>query len=184
LPLFGNVPITSLDQQINKTTIKAIVFGTIHFGAPVELFASEFQQYLKKENNAGEVIFVGRCGANQEDWIQAFQKEGIKVNVLGEQTVEQISKLLLSAQIGITSTPFLLTEKSGTVAAMLEHALPVICVAREWTVNGFEAKYLITDGICNYKKGSLSDFLNNKSVKNSQNIHLIARQFIQSLNAK
>jgi hypothetical protein len=184
LPLFGNIPVVSVDQQHDNTFIKVVVFGTIHFGAPLELFANEFHEYLKDKKKIAEVIFVGRCGAYQESWIRAFQKEGIKVNVLGEQTVEQISKLLLSAGIGITSTPFLLTEKSGTVAAMLEHELQVICVAREWTVSGFEPNYLITDGIFNYKKGSLSDFFNNKSVKNSQNIHSITRQFIQSLRAK
>jgi hypothetical protein len=184
LPLFGNVPVFAMDREYNNNSIKAIVFGSIHYGAPVELFASEFYRYLKGEQKTAEIIFVGRCGAEQENWILAFEKERINVRVLGEQMVEQISYELLSADFGITSTPFLLTGKSGTVAAMLEHELPVICVAREWTVDGFELNSSMNNGIVNYQKGNLFDFFNNVKVKNTQNIHSIARQFIQSLSSK
>jgi hypothetical protein len=32
------------------------------------------------------------------------------------------------ADLGVTTTPILLAEKSGTVAAMQEHELPVLCI--------------------------------------------------------
>ena len=44
----------------------------------------------------------------------------------GEQSVEKISQFFLSTDFGISSTPLSLIGKSASVAAMLDHGLPVI----------------------------------------------------------
>lgn len=45
---------------------------------------------------------------------------------IGEQPAERISQALQVLDFGITASPLALVGKSGTVAAMLEHGLPVI----------------------------------------------------------
>ena len=44
----------------------------------------------------------------------------------GELDEDEISQYLLALDYGLTSTPWDLVGKSGTIAAMVEHGLPVI----------------------------------------------------------
>jgi hypothetical protein len=45
---------------------------------------------------------------------------------VGEQPVGMLSALLQNADFGIAASPWQLIGKSGTVAAMLDHGLPVV----------------------------------------------------------
>lgn len=46
---------------------------------------------------------------------------------LGPQSVELISQLLLSCDVGLCTTPFNMVGKSGAAAAYIDHGLPVLC---------------------------------------------------------
>jgi hypothetical protein len=185
LPLFGNIPVLNKQDKDGKPTkLSFVVFGGIHYGAPIAEFAKQARIYAITNNIEIEVIFIGRCGAELESWIQICKTEGLRVSVLGEQSPMILSEVLSQSNIGITSTPFLLVEKSGTVAAMLEHGLSVICVARQWTVAGFS-----NDNIqSNVKLFNMSVFSHDSTLNSNSEQHNtvsnVTRQLIESLTKK
>jgi hypothetical protein len=73
-----------------------------------------------------------------QEWTSILDSEKIEYEVLGYCTDQEISKLLSSCDYGISTTPYLLVQKSGTIAALLEHKLPVLCVARKWEATQFD----------------------------------------------
>lgn len=137
LPLFGNIPVTVHPRsakalfEAEKRVIFA-VFGTIHKGAPVDQFVKEVSVFSQKTGTSAKLKIVGRCGAEQQRWTLAWNSAGLEVEQLGEQPACRVSEMLSSATVGITTNPCALVEKSGTVAAMREHGLNILCVAQPW----------------------------------------------------
>lgn len=145
LPLFSNIPISSesievVSQETSESsggrTISLVLFGAIHPGAPIEEFAREVAHYAQLNRVFVNLVMIGRCGDEQGRWAENWKAVGLPVEMLGEQSPEYVSKTLTNATLGITTTPALLLGKSGTVAAMQEHGLPVLCVARSWNPRG------------------------------------------------
>jgi hypothetical protein len=144
LPLFSNIPNLSKPKQYQSTTIqpvrlyngtciRMVLFGGIHPGAPVHKLAHDIAQYCSHNAVTATLTMVGRCGSEQEHWASIWKAFGLYVEQLGEQAPEYISELLLNSSIGIATTPAYLIGKSGTVAAMHNHGLPVICISAPWT---------------------------------------------------
>jgi hypothetical protein len=188
LPLFGNIPLMNDFREVNnlesvqsKKMFTIVIFGSIHYGAPIEAFSNSVSKHALSTNLDIEIVFIGRCGEEIKEWIAICKKKKIKIKVLGELVSPKISEVLSRANLGVTTTPFLLAEKSGTVAAMHEHELPVLCVSRLWEVEGlpedctpFGVQFFKGDDLSHYivaKKGKL---LNN-SISN------ISNQFLNSL---
>jgi glycosyltransferase involved in cell wall biosynthesis len=188
LPLFGNIPVVhsfskkeSLDSVTNQKIFTIALFGSIHYGAPIEDFATSVCKYAYKNNLDIEVVFIGRCGAALEQWITLCESKKITIKVFGEQPAAKISEVLRMADLGVTTTPLLLAEKSGTVAAMQEHGLPVLCVSRSWGVKGFSDEFTPLR-LKLFKGGKLSNYLVSKNesvVINS--ISRTSNQFLDSL---
>jgi hypothetical protein len=100
------------------------------------------------------LISAGRLGAGEKVWTEMSSTYGSRVPMLrvDEQPVQRISELLNSVDFGIATTPLALVGKSATVAAMLDHGLPVV-VNRDdcrWpapkTADGREAALVIRMG--------------------------------------
>jgi hypothetical protein len=75
------------------------------------------------------LILSGRTGTYGDEIWQKMQRDyGSRCAFLnlGEQPAELLSALLQSADFGIAASPWQLIGKSGTVAAMLDHGLPVV----------------------------------------------------------
>ena len=141
LPLFGNVPI---DKHANQTEIAALLPGTgikeanrgewwvgLFFGALHEQWKPEpfFSFLLRAARLAGRrvcLVSVGRSHGAQWNQVEKQYEREITFIDCGEQPVEIISALLQKADFGIAASPWGLIGKSGTVAAMLDHGLPVI----------------------------------------------------------
>jgi glycosyltransferase involved in cell wall biosynthesis len=126
LPLFGSVPIASSgspDRQTNNL-LRIGMFGSIHpEWSPDELFLQ-----LQKLEKLIEISHIGRIGPGEAIWSEMAKKfqSQIRFRRLGETSHERISRYLLSLDLGLATTPLSLIGKSSTVAAMLEHGLPVI----------------------------------------------------------
>jgi hypothetical protein len=188
LPLFGNIPVLhsfsekeSLDSIPRHKLFTIVLFGSIHYGAPIEAFATCVSEYASSNNLDIEIVFIGRCGAAIQQWIVVCEVHNFAIKVLGEQPAAKISEVLLMADMGVTTTPILLTEKSGTVGAMQEHGLPVLCVSRSWEVKGFSDEFTPL-GLELFKGGKLSNYLvskNGSPVINS--ISRTSNQFLDSL---
>ena len=168
LEQFGNIMVikgtpAKLHYKIKNLKPKLVfaIFGSIHEGAPIDDFIYQLKIYSYIKNIEIEFLFVGRCGNFIKNWIDKLKYADISVKILGEQSIYQISKILNSTDVGITTTPMLLTQKSGTVAAMLEHGLPVVCVAKSWQVKSFSAEN-IPKSVILFKRDETIDFLSLK----------------------
>jgi hypothetical protein len=147
LPLFGNVPITSGDfSRVAGLWAKAgitpenrrewwvgLFFGSLHPEWKSEPFLSRLETAALAAGKKICLVLAGRAGASGEmTWSRMEHDYDSRVTMIraGEQPVEIISALLQNADFGIAASPWQLIGKSGTVAAMLDHGLPVL-VTRE-----------------------------------------------------
>jgi hypothetical protein len=169
LPLFSNIPlkINPSNNYVgksgfkNKENISLVLFGSIHKNAQIQQFASELKSYSNKISKNIKLIILGRSGEEAAKWSQEFRKLNMEVILAGEQADINISKLLCDADFGITTSAFDIIEKSGSVAAMVEHGLNVICVANELNTNRMPNSNRIK-GIFNYTAGNLESFFESK----------------------
>ncbi|WP_114751770.1 glycosyltransferase family protein [Pleomorphovibrio marinus] len=166
----------------NKNKISLVLFGSIHPGAPVEEFASEIFRTWKQKEIEVQLTIIGRSGDLRKKWTSSFRSVGIEVRLLGEQSPEHISKVLDNSTMGITTTPFALIEKSGTIAAMLTHGLPIICVSSSWEVRKI-GKIQLSIDVYEYKVGQLHLIPPNGEKKNNNTpcIRGVSRKFTESL---
>jgi glycosyltransferase involved in cell wall biosynthesis len=170
LPLFSNIPTTYKNlgnnfiqtaSQDNEKNISFVVFGTVHPSSPVEVFAKEAANYAQKNNLKISIIFIGRSGAELNRWVNVLESEGLSVKLLGEQPPDTISKVLSTSSIGISTSSIAYIEKSGSVVAMIEHGLPVICISKSEKL--LDMQYVAPPyGILEYKSGNLEECLNMK----------------------
>jgi hypothetical protein len=186
LPLFANIPNTNLTKQEaipseKSNTISLVIFGSIHAGAPVEEFAQDAAQYARENATTVKLTMVGRCGKEQETWATIWRAVGLPVEILGEQTPHDISRVLSEASLGVATTPVDVIGKSGTAAAMLEHGLPVLCVAHPWFPIGI-APTQPPSRVRVYKEGNFETYLIGKIPILSANASAeIARKLMDSL---
>jgi glycosyltransferase involved in cell wall biosynthesis len=189
LPLFSNIPkIYKEHEELNpnqplklRKAITFVLFGSIHPNAPVEDFIEDVSAYATKNGVKMTLIIVGRCGVRQEYWSKLWESAGMYVNILGEQSVDIISKILRTASIGISTTPVLQIEKSGAVAAMRENGLPVICVAYPWQPKEFK-EIPAPSGVITYKKGNLDELFEiTLDIPVANGVNDICDQFITAL---
>ncbi|MFD3002767.1 hypothetical protein ACFS7Z_20515 [Pontibacter toksunensis] len=187
LPLFTNIPPTdALPEQLIGMLKKEkpntwVLFGTIHPGAPVEFFANEVSELVREGMVLSSLTIVGRCGTEQEYWAHVWKDAGLVINILGEQSSEQISLIMSRASLGIVTTPAALAEKSGAVAAMLSHNLPVLCVSKFWK----PPVHLLVEppsGVMEYIPGNLKACLQKRQIIDSSNtVANVSRQFVDSI---
>ncbi|MEO6257731.1 MAG: hypothetical protein ABIO82_03515 [Ginsengibacter sp.] len=139
LPLFSNISFAK-DSKIKKEdntlshskSVFIVHFGLIHPGALITHFARETMDYGREKKINFILRIIGRGGSEQINWEKICANEGLETEILGEQSFETISEILSSAALGITTNPLELVEKSGSVAAMIEHGLPVLSVSKSW----------------------------------------------------
>lgn len=183
LPLFGNIPVTSkIPGEKNNSFINLVIFGTIHPDAQAGPPAKEAAHYSKKYGVKINLIFIGRCGIKEQHWSSVWKSHGVSVEHMGEQTAEKVSEVLSNATYGISTCNLSLIEKSGTVAAMREHGLPVICVADRWQVTDVGGLSTLA-GVSEYRLGNLEAlFLNHKHKLSIENtLEIVSKKFINDL---
>jgi len=189
LPLFSNMPVNnnslrkadecSTPSQLRK--ISLVLFAGIHSGAPAQQFAKDVAVHSNQIEEQIKLIIIGRASIEQKRWADIWQSEGLPVEVLGELPPESVSAVFSNASAGITTTPFVLAEKSGAVAAMREHGLPVICVSYRWTPRGINVKQ-VPVGIVEYPKWDIASYLSGTNGRRTASkISDISSRFINSL---
>jgi len=182
LPLFSNIPVVSRatpDVTENKE-MRIVSFGSIHPNALIEKFANEAAHYCKKTDREIILTIIGRAGTHQNEWIAVWEKAGLKAELLGELPPEKVSKVLSTSFKGLTSTPFVMSEKSGSVAAMREHNVPVICIADPYHPSGFN--FHPPEGILEYSRNGFENCITYKSTfQYSYNVSVIALMFLNEL---
>jgi hypothetical protein len=187
LPLFTNIPKSGVNGFPVKTSpadaasISLVVFGKIHSEAPISQLAGEAADLSKAEGRTFSLTLIGRCGEEKDRWVNAWRSAGLPVYELGEQPPEKVSRVLSEAAMGIATTAYAVVEKSGAVAAMKEHGLPVLCVSPSWRPRGVRALEP-PEGIMEYREGNLRTCLHVRSFSGSgHQLPEIAKQLETSL---
>jgi glycosyltransferase involved in cell wall biosynthesis len=138
LPLFGNIPLAR-EQRSDwlESTLKLnergehwifALFGTLHPIWPPEPLFSYLTEAAEQSGKRVIIAGIGRIGPGETLWNRLTCEYGdvFRFVHLGEQPAERISEFLQAADFGIAASPWDLIGKSGTVASMIEHGLPVI----------------------------------------------------------
>jgi hypothetical protein len=181
LPIISNIPIHNqeLNAKNDNSNLQLLLFGYISPGAPINEFISEIFAWSQKQGKTLEFLFAGRNGNALKDWISALDSFRISYKVIGVLDITELSDLMSTVSIGIATTPYLLYEKSGSIAAMLKHGLPVLNVAVDWDPE-IDIHFEIKENILEYKQGVLNTFFENNFNKRiySKRLHEVAVQFI------
>lgn len=177
LPLFGNIPNLFQPEARSEHLINIAVFGGIHRGAKLKKMVKELPK-----NNRYKFHFIGSNGSQQADWVEILNKKNLDCELYGWMGTRDVSKVLSKCQWGLSSTPYYLSEKSGSAAAMLEHNLTVFCIAGKWKPRNIKPKILTNDSIIKWKsKLDLQKFIENDQCNSRYNIEVIGRNFIDEL---
>lgn len=188
LPLFSNIPVVSrqnsqfITDQSNSQQIRFVFFGGIFPNAPIDQFAAEVAAYAKNRQKTIDLTLIGRSGPEQAVWISAWRDRGLPVQVLGEQSPAQISTVLSKSSIGLSTTPVALAGKSGAIAAMHAHGLPVFSVAAPWYPRQAHTLPQAV-GVTTYSVGNLEEAMEYQFSMPSSHLAIneIAAQFISNL---
>lgn len=152
LPLFGNTPLHDgggagwLDREVSAAGLDNRgafwvfgFFGSLHPVWPPEPIFSHLREASQRHGRKIVIVSIGRLGGGESLWdsLAARYAGWFTFVRLGERSAEQVSDFLQWIDFGIGTTPWAIIGKSGTVAAMLDHGVPVI-VNRDDARFGFE----------------------------------------------
>ena len=145
LPLFGSVPIVQAEklERRNDHVLRLGMFGSIYpEWSPNELFAQ-----LLNLHQPIQFSHIGRIGPGESVWTDLTERygSGMEINRLGERSLEDLSRFFSSIDFGVATTPQLLIGKSSSVAAMLDHGLPVIVNRNDVHFRGYEENGLTSE---------------------------------------
>lgn len=181
LPLFSNIPVDIETKKIiKKNTIRFVLFGNIQPYSYVNYLVEELASFSNKKGVFFNLILLGRNGNLKGKWIKLWKQAGHTIEDYGEQTKGEVSKILHSVDIGLSTTPYLQIEKSGTTAAMKEHELPIICIGRSWTPRKVNIDFHIK-GVFEYCGQDVERVLAFKEIGASNSLGSITKQFINTL---
>ncbi|HTP40147.1 MAG TPA: hypothetical protein VMI92_11300 [Steroidobacteraceae bacterium] len=144
LPLPGNIPRrpTSAAQaraallqrlglaaEADSGLYLAGVFGSIHPEWEDHRSLEQLGTALHRQGRRLVLLQIGHAGPVGDaiwDRVALRLEPHIPCTRLGGMSPEQISTLLAGLDLGIATSPWRLIEKSGTVAAFVEHDIPVL----------------------------------------------------------
>ncbi|MGQ7947227.1 hypothetical protein [Flavobacterium sp. WC2509] len=174
LPICGNIPVTTIKNESNEFT-QFVLFGTIHPGAPFKDFVEDLITHSNRFKKPIKFIFIGKNGSELTTFTTLLESFNICHEVLGLQSENTISEVLINSDFGISTTPYFQTEKSGVYAAYKEHQINTISVSRKWTPT--KGQYTIPQ-IIKYKKNNLNIIPTDVE---AFNLDSLANQFINSI---
>jgi hypothetical protein len=105
----------------------------------------------------------------------------IQFQRFGEQSFENISQFFLSVDFGVATTPLSLIGKSSTVAAMLDHGLPVIVSRNDVHFRRIAAENRASERLISVNESFLDRVNTVKRLNPEPSLPKIARQFLDDL---
>lgn len=202
LPMFGSIPITAhkgddwLFAEIGKAGVVvtrnnrddfwlAGFFGAMHPIWPPEPLISRLCQAAADKNRRLVLLSAGQMGGGEALWAQMEARYAPDVTFvcLGPQPVERVSEYFNSLDFGIATSPWSLIGKSSSVAAMLEHGLPVIVNRDDAKFSGVSEATLNDEPLLHRMDGQLVQKLVTglNHSQSASRLTLTVQQFISSL---
>jgi hypothetical protein len=155
------------------------LFGSIHpEWSPEELFAR-----LQAFGKPIQVYHIGRIGPGESLWNEVAQRYEAEIQFrrFGEQSLENISQFFLSLDFGVATTPLSLIGKSSTVAAMLDHGLPVIVNRNDVHFRGILEENLASERLISVDESFIDRLRTVKRLNPEPSLPRIASQFLDDL---
>ena len=138
LPLFENIGVYPSFAEHRPEEWTFVFFGSLRPGWDLHPLLERIESARAVSGKTRcRFVSIGRLGAFGESAWMAMQKNAPGSFIFerrGELSSEAVSRELQSADFGIAAAPFHLLGKSGAVAAMRAHGLPVI-------VSRFQTEY-------------------------------------------
>jgi len=119
--------------------IMAGVFGAVHPEWADALVLQRLQLSCAAQGRQLVLLHMGRAGvAGNALWQQLRSTLAGKVPLhsLGELPPRELSEVLRGLDMGLATTPWALAGKSSTIAAMLEHGVPVLVTRNDYQLRG------------------------------------------------
>jgi hypothetical protein len=130
LPLFGNIPVVPHERPRREDEWVFVFFGSLRRGWEPEPLLSKIDSARAAAGKKScRFLSIGRLGEHGESVWEKMKGGGYENFVFekrGELDPPRISRSLQECDFGIAVSPLHLLGKSGAVAAMREHGLPVI----------------------------------------------------------
>ncbi len=153
LPLFGNLPVESGDRALARRillaahapaldpdrTVVAGWFGTVHpeWDGPETI--ARLATAVRDSGRELALVALGRTGAGGATLaatLRARPLAGATLVELGEVAPADASRALAAFDLALSANPVALVPKSGTVAACLDHGVPVLVSRDDWQPRG------------------------------------------------
>lgn len=152
LPLPGNIPVVEPESGWLETTMRsnrligpesfarddwwvAGVFGTIHPHWDAAQWIEQLCDLAREQRKRLLVLHLGYTPeAGAAAWKRLANDYAARgaFLALGAQSAERISTVLQNLDFGIATSPWTLIGKSGSVAALLDHGIPVMVPRDDW----------------------------------------------------
>jgi CheY-like chemotaxis protein len=155
LPLFGNLPVAPGDRRATQRqllaeyapqlaltpeqTLFAGWFGTVHREWDGPELIARLATATHAEGKHLVLLALGRTGAGGTTLVEALRRNpppNSTLIVAGESAPANASRLLGALDVALTANPVALVPKSGTVAACLDHGLPILVSRDNWQPRG------------------------------------------------
>jgi hypothetical protein len=154
LPLFGNIPQNHgdgwdglLEPLVTKAMGKhqdrtklylAGILGIVHPEWNAELAVNTLLPLVQRFQKKLVLVFHGKNNLTPVaiNHLNLTLHGRAAVVMVGERTSFEISKVLQTLDLGLATSPRQIIQKSGSVAAMLEHGLQVLVTRDDWRLRG------------------------------------------------
>ena len=180
LPLFGNIRIENKELNHQICDLRIAVFGGLHYGARLKSFV----EWLSDENTTDlSFHFIGQNGDEQKNWITILDDKNVPYTTHGWLPDKEVSKILSNCSLAVTSTPYHLVKKSGSVVTMHEHGLKVVCIGREWQPRQVNTTgFAKNNNVINWEHSVSIDLVKSSGRKKiGGGLAEVARQFLKQI---
>ena len=181
LPLFGSVPIVQVENVSPRddAVLRLGIFGSIHPEWSPDVMFLE----LKTLGRPIQLSHIGGIGPGESVWTDLTERYGAEIELcrLGERSFDEISRFLSYLDFGVSTAPLALIGKSSSVAAMLDHGLPVIVNRDDVHFRGIPLTDLVSDLLIPVDKNFLTRVRSARRRSSQSRLPQVAEQFLQDI---
>ncbi|MDB5138670.1 MAG: hypothetical protein JWR12_586 [Mucilaginibacter sp.] len=122
--------------------IIGVLFGAIHFDEYVLIALQKLQQLTAQTRRKLVITHIGKTEGIEKlsDYLRTLKD--VYFDAYGFQSAQNIADYLCQADIGLSTNPKILIEKSGSTAAMLHNGLPVVLLSAGFEHDSREIAYI------------------------------------------
>jgi len=117
------------------------VFGAVHPEWDAEVAVVTLLPLVRRFQKRLVLVFFGKSNLYPERLgrLKSQLENRAGVVMAGERPANEISLIMRTMDLGLATSPRQMIQKSASVAAMLEHGLPVLVIRDDWHLRGLDS---------------------------------------------